>query len=164
MSIGNPHIPTQCCLNCHFLETWHRDDSGETWHSAVSETERDQLGNGEHPHVIFEQDQVLACYKRVWDHANLPEATRKRVKEKGIRTLLAQRRGYSCFFYPHTPGLFLPAASTLERRTADRRAAEKDRALTRRAFRVAFAALIVSIAALLANLFWNIWAHYHPYP
>ncbi|MCD6406171.1 MAG: hypothetical protein J7M19_10125 [Planctomycetes bacterium] len=58
--------------------------------------------------------------------------------------------------------MFLPAAVELERRAADRREAERDRALTRGAFWVAFAALVVSILATVATLAWNIWTHFYP--
>ena len=50
------------------------------------------------------------------------------------------------------PNSYEAAAAELERRMADRRQAEKDRALTRRAFYIALCALIVSILATITNI------------
>ena len=73
-------------------------------------------------------------------------------------------RAGKCFFYPYAQRMSLEAASELERRDTEHREGRLDRQLTRRAFRVAFAALIVSILATLAGLVWDIWKHHHPAP
>jgi len=142
-----PNIPDKCCLNCHFLKRWMRERDGREINMEVSFQERQLLAEGKewntHPNVPWS----LACHQNVWDAANFREDSCK-----DIKVITTKDRGESCFFYPYIPGLFFPAARELERRVADRREAEKDRALTRRAFYVALCALIVSILATIANI------------
>ena len=146
----------KCCLSCHFL--LKRSYVGPEDHAfSVTCGERRKLAEGTDPGEVFGNERNMECSKHVWDYANLHIDLRRHIRE-----LLQQDRGESCFFYPFAEGMFLPAAVELERRAADRREAERDRALTRGAFWVAFAALVVSILATVATLAWNIWTHFYP--
>ena len=157
MSIGNSTLPKKCCLKCHFMERHFPQQSAGWLTLSVTEEERAQLQAGSLPPQVFSSVEcALACYRGVWDHANLGKDV-----PSGLRSLLAQERGETCFFYPYTPGMFFPAARVLERRNADRREAEKDRKLTRNAFRVALIALIASILTTILTFIWNGCAHHH---
>jgi hypothetical protein len=153
MVMKNGRLPKKCCLNCHFLEIWTPGPDAQGWHSFVSNEKRAKLA--ENPWIVFGEQSALQCFQGVWDSANLGE------DKPDTRAMLTCDRNEVCFFYPYTPAMYFPVAKELERRAAGLREAEKDRALTRRAFRVAFAALIVSILATVATLAWNIWVHYH---
>ena len=153
-----PNIPEKCCLRCHFLKKWMREENGKEICFELSTEERQCLLVGEKWNTS-PVPWSLACHKNVWDSANF-----RKDSCRDIPVITTQDRGESCFFYPHTPGMFFPAAVVLEERAANRREAERDRALTRRAFWVAFTALIVSILATIVNLIWNVWNHFHPLP
>ena len=137
----------RCCLECHFLKQWMRDKNGETYSFETSLSQRTRLAAGENPKTVLLPDHSLACHQQVWDTANFREDS-----DKNVQGIVTAERGESCFFFPRTPGMFFLAAAKLEHRVADRREAERDRFLTRRAFYVAFGALIVSIVATIANI------------
>jgi len=89
----------------------------------------------------------FSCIKGVWDAelVNPPIAA-------NVRQVIRADRGDLCFFLQQQPEpMALEAAEELERRSADRREAENDRKLTRRALKYMFGALLVSVAALLLN-------------
>ncbi len=94
------------------------------------------------------------CHHEVWDTPDIESA---KADPEVLDTFqefdqLTRDRGESCFFYPHSPWMSLPAGTEVERRADDRREAEKDRALTRKAFLVAAIALVVSIVATVASI------------
>jgi hypothetical protein len=88
--------------------------------------------------------RLFKCHHNVWGPWLCLE-------NKHMFTEVMKPRG-KCFFFEYLDGMGMPVAVELERRAAAQREAEKDRALTRRAFWVAFAALLVSIAATIANI------------
>jgi len=144
-------IPERCCLNCVFLYDPSQD--GKPKPSLDRQTRdrlrvSDPIGN-----------RTLQCYQEVWDAKAVKDEP-----ESKLDRLLREDRGEFCLFYPYKPNVFPAAAKHLERRAADRQEAERDRALTRRAFWVAFAALMVSIFAILAQLTWDICKHIHSCP
>ena len=143
------NIPDKCCNRCHFLEKWERSSGSKTCF-AVSTEERQRLLAGNEWNTNSHVPWSLACNKGVWDSANF-----RKDSNCDLHTITTEDRGESCFFYPRTPGMFFPAADELEERVANRREAERDRALTRHTLWVAIAALIVSILA-------TTWAYFHP--
>jgi hypothetical protein len=127
-----------------------RDHTGQFWTHEVSREQRCRLVAGESPENVILPEHHLLCAKDAWDAANFrPDSI------TDISQVLTLDRSDTCFFFPHSPGMFLSAATEVERRLSGRREAEKDRALTRRAFWVALAALVVSILANVANVMLN---------
>ena len=157
-----------CCAWCHFFARATLKDAPRSWDEITSLDRRHLAGrvNTDSPLVVGKGFK-LACYHGVWDLDYVTEDAAQELTAKFAETL-TRERGYSCFFYSHTPGMSFPAAEELEGRQADRREAEADRRLTRKslrqsrkAFLVAVVALAVSIVATVANLLWNIWQHFH---
>ncbi|HUW58859.1 MAG TPA: hypothetical protein VMZ92_19640 [Planctomycetota bacterium] len=113
--------------------------------------ERRKIKSGADPGTLVRDYNVLCCHKKVWDAANLPRET-----TGNLRPLLMAERRESCFFFPWTPGMSMPAAVELERAASDRGEAERDRALTRQtaraASRAAWAAIIVAATAAIIAL------------
>jgi len=126
MPNNEPLTPQKCCLRCHFLKQWKRSNDGGEWSWEVSRSQRSQLARGENVEKIVLKEHSLACHQKVWDAANPFEDS-----SRDAHAILSADRGESCFFYPYTPGMFLPAAVELERREAGRREAKKDRHLVR---------------------------------
>ncbi len=124
---------------------------------TLSAEYRQQIADGSFFKTFNFTDNYLYCACDVWSIATGPEGAEKAKKH------VLQPWDDSCFYFPYSPKMSCPTAKELERRAANRREAEKDRKLTRRAFWVAFTALVVSILATLANLLWNIWTHFHPF-
>ena len=165
-------LPKKCCLKCHFLLVVSKldgiGDSSEEHVLPADREQREKLAAGTVPKedAQFLFPQNILCHKEVWDGANFKT-------DEDILGIVRKPRLYKvepCFFYPYNPGMPLPVAEELERRATDRREAKMDRYLTnqslrqsRRAFRVAFAALIASILLSAATLIWNIWQHFHPF-
>jgi len=154
MATANPVLPEKCCLNCNFLA--NTIENRPNW---ISREDRERLRGGED--LLIKAQRFLGCYHNIWDEANP-----LRLDFEELRRVLVKDRGYSCFFYQFTHGLFFQAAETLERRAADRREAEADRDLsrealeltqkglryTRRALWVAVIALIVSAIMSIVSL------------
>lgn len=115
-----------CCRDCHFLMKWDRSADGGEIKMPISVNERARLARGEPAETVVGTNYSLACFHDVWDWAN-----RRSDSENDLVRVITLERGESCFAYPHTPGMFFPAAAELERRQADRREAQRDRRLTK---------------------------------
>ena len=150
----------KCCLSCHFLSQWDRAPRSNTQErrDPLTFDQRKRLARGDEPQKVASRaDCVLGCAHNVWDANNWRQDVYESITDIVPRTV-----NEDCFFLPYRPGMPWPTAKELERREANRREAGKDRQLTRRAFQVAFGALLVSITAFVANLIWNIWVYSHP--
>jgi len=135
-------IPDRCCLNCQFfLKRVHAMGlaGGEiTSDERKTLEQRFTKGSGK-----WLMDVVgFKCHQGVYDKKDASDWDQ----------ILPKDRKESCFFFPYHEGMDVKAADVLERRIADRCEAERDRALTKRAFWVAFAALVVSILATIASI------------
>ena len=150
-------IPDKCCLNCHFLVAYvgQRPDDDAEWAPVYPTFLRYIIEDMESP---IDMPRIgrerFCCHWRVFVGKELNG-------QEELHSELLADRGETCFFFPRHDGMSLGAAGTLERREADRREAERDRSLTRRAFKVAFAALIISILVAVANLVWDLWKYHH---
>jgi len=166
--------PRRCCRACHFLAkltppTIHAKDADNSpTPSELSHDERELLAGGGPASSVVGKASTIACYRGVWDQGYITASGLK----KSQKEIITGERGESCFFYPFTPGMFFPAARELERRQANRREGERDREVTReegqkdrrhtrRAFKVAFLAVVIAATAILADLGWNIWQHFN---
>ena len=166
MNTKAKRTPKHCCLNCHFLVHPDFDDTARITAHEVKEPERKNIFENCFDGNIGEVR--WACMKGVW-HEDEYGPTEDEEAIKFIKQKFFLDRQDSCFFYKYCTGMPQGVAEELERRAADRREAEKDRALTRKAFWVAVIALGVSIFATAVNvvvtfinMIWSIWAHYHP--
>ncbi len=151
-----PDAPENCCLNCDFLVNKTNPDHP----FSIGQPERQGLwdGLGESDPKTMTED-ILAkyrCHMGVWEQGSIEASNVWDCSQ------VIEDRGGDCFFYPHEHRRRLDVTVKLERRAADRREAKEDRKLTRKAFWVAFAALIAAILATLANFLWNVWTHFHP--
>ncbi len=111
-----------CCRDCHFLMKWHRITDGGEIKMPIARDERLRLAKGDPSKSVIGDDYSIACVHGVWDSANP-----RKDSETNLVRVLTRDRGESCFFYPHTAGMFFPAATELEKRDADRREARRDR-------------------------------------
>jgi hypothetical protein len=128
-------------MNCHFLCM----DGKHGSEVSAPEDLRDQLrkiikGEEPKPGDPICSLSMVDCYQEVWkapgsDHKGMEEATEDVFDQKGkpretsldvVR--LTMERGHSCFWYPFQSRMSLEAAKVLERRSADRREAARDRA------------------------------------
>jgi hypothetical protein len=105
------------CINCHFLVKQSNPGTFEVTHrnrEAIKNQDYSQISN----------NYSLGCYFGVWDegHNFSPELRHQTI-------VLANRKNY-CFFWPHRPGMLLPAAEILQKREADNHAAGRDRRFT----------------------------------
>ena len=178
-------ILEHCCLKCHFL-AWTRKQKGweqarvESTLESVPESERRRFT--EQPQTIpperyVKRDQMSGSStggttEVIYSFRCFMGAWKQRPKKENTQSLWTRERGESCFFFAFTPELSLEAAKELERREANRREAERDRALTRdslgltreslrltrRTSWVAVCALIVTILVAIANIIVNILA------
>jgi len=155
------NAPDKCCLKCHFLEHVLREDMKELdngtdfQHLTSALTgHRETIVNGiqgqNSPSNLF---RMFKCHFAIWGPWLCLE-------NKHMFQEVMKRRN-DCFFFPYADGMSIPVAVELEKRRAEQDKAEKDRALTRKAFLIAIAALIVSIIALIANLVWDVWKYFH---
>ena len=168
MESNIPHPDTRCCYNCHFLMAYQHRADGDHAIFEISLDKRTKLLDAtekQHIHNIIGPANFLGCKKWIWKH------NRRTKSPIPLASDLTRDHGDSCFFHRYTEGMSFGATEVLEARAADRREAERDRDLTRhalnlsrRAFWISFAALIVSIAATIGTLLWNIWAHFNPVP
>ncbi len=115
-----------CCRDCHFLMKWDRTHNGLELKMETAQDERLRLAQGKDLNSVIGDNYSIACFQNVWDWAN-----RRKDSDDNLQRVLTRDRGETCFFYPHTPGMFFPAAAELERREADRREAKRDRKLTK---------------------------------
>jgi len=106
------------------------------------------------------------CFREVWTPAEKLDEAAEDLSANGRQSRdyarMTKNRAGKCFFYPYEQRMSLEAAAELERRETEHLEGKRDRQLTRRAFWVAFAALIASVCAALAGLVWDIWKYHHP--
>ncbi len=132
------HEPS--CVDCHFLMKWDRKPPVGDVKLPIAHDERSRLARSEPPEKLLGENYSIACYHNVWDWAN-----RRKDSEKDLVRVLTSDRGETCFFYPHTPGMFFPAAAELERREASRREARRDRQLTKRGILITVVAAVICV-------------------
>ena len=168
--------PENCCLNCDFLVTKENPDhpfsiNEQERKCLLSELTKDKRDPRRMTNDVLSK---YKCYKSIWEQGGIEQEVKNQPAEANGTTTkgqskiwdcsqVIQDRGDSCFFFLYELRRRLVATAELEGRVSTRREAEKDRKLTRRAFLVAFFALIISFLAFVANLIWNAWAHYHPF-
>jgi hypothetical protein len=151
MTVDGPELPEECCMNCHFLRKNVLIGKAEGSRHELSSADRAALRRcrgRESAEAFAAYTQAFLC---LYDVVSTMDKRLVGAKENIPRDLTADRRD-QCFFYPFHEGMSFETAQILEMRAANRREAERDRALTRRAFWVAFAALVVSIMATIASI------------
>jgi hypothetical protein len=83
----------------------------------------------------------------VWDQGNSLFDNERRHE----LIALTERTDF-CFFWPLTPGMFLPAAQVLQERAAARKEADRALSLTRKGLYIAAAALCTSAFLTLLDI------------
>ncbi len=131
---------------------WDRASNGGTQVFDIAHDERLRLARGGPPTGVLDAHWSPACFKKVWDWANLREDS-----EKDLVRVLTGDRGEACFFYLHNPGMLFSAAAKLERRKADRREASRDRKVAKWGIFIAALFVVIggAVGALLTTLFTN---------
>lgn len=82
---------------------------------------------------------ALACHFGVWDEGhNLAPDSRQQI-------IVQMNRQNYCFFWPHRPGMLLPAAEVLQKREADNQEASRDRRYTLIGLWIAAFALVAEV-------------------
>jgi hypothetical protein len=148
-----------CCYNCHFF-SWYQLSIPDSPSGELAPRGREALLHTTNKQDILEQtgnESRLCCQKNIWRHKRKETFS----DHKPLVHLLTQDRGDTCFFYPYKEGISFDAAAELQGRDETKREKEEDRALVRQANRYSKWALGIAIAALLATVAWNIWAHLH---
>ncbi|MCI0726404.1 MAG: hypothetical protein L0332_06735 [Chloroflexi bacterium] len=134
----------QVCVNCHFFVKRAFTDDGRVLEFLISEDEREAILK--HRDYSKLTNRSLACYHGVWDQGlNFEE-------EQGHQIIALQPRKGFCFFWKYRPGMLLKAASTLQQREDEQRAASRDRRLTLLGLWLAVIALVVDALLQLASL------------
>ena len=136
------NTPRRACVDCHFFIIEVRAGR-ESSPSVVAEENREKsrVNNyGWHTHGS------IACYCGVWDQGGQFDM------EKRHEVIVLTEREDFCFFWPHHPGMFLPAARELQAREMARKEADRGLRLTRRSLYIAVAALAVSASLSLLNI------------
>jgi hypothetical protein len=107
----------------------------------VSEGQREFMHRGDYSWV--RPQAALGCYMRVWDEGhNFPSEARHEV-------LFETDRADSCFFFPHSPGIFFQTAQEiLEKRSQRGRFALTTR-LTIYGLIIALIGIIIAIIAVV---------------
>lgn len=129
--------PAEACVSCHFFTKEYRGDGNRPMISDVAKEIRDRARGGDYGWI--EDHYTLSCSFGVWDEGyNFAPAKRHEVLVK------TNRSGF-CFFWPHRPGMLLPAARILQERSAALRETWRDR-------RYAIIGLWIAGIALLAEV------------
>jgi len=159
-------IPDRCCINCHFcmkyVSGFIRGEPNSPLRGELECHERDTLRKR---FATDGSDWIMgdgfACHHGVYDiHDPMAAAA--------WHEILPLDRGDTCFFYLFVEGMSQEATVVLEKRTVDRREAEKDRHLTREtanaARRTAKAAIIVACISAAISLGVFLWSRLSPQP
>lgn len=146
----------ECCRHCHFFGQLLRNEKdGQKWTNFYSLDLATRAGfeAGTYPLSVL---RASGCGRGVWS----PAYDQLQGVNEDLREKIRVNRAGRCFFLQYSIGMTLDTAIEIQRsNAADYRAAE-DRKLTRRAFWISVAALIVSV---LSDLGWSVYSHFHPY-
>lgn len=130
----------QTCVDCHFFVKESRSTGPATF--VVTSADRELSRKGDYS--WHKEYYAIACHLGVWDEgvSGYDSSRRHEIVAE------TERRNF-CFFWPHRPGMLLPAAKVLQEREAATREASRDRKLT-------IIGLWIAAIALLAQLILNI--------
>ena len=111
----------KACINCHFFQREVSDRAG-TRALAVSEEIREGVRTRGLRWPIEDLTTTLyfGCYHQVWSKGN-------GVESEDVYNEIIKSGRNNCFFFPYTPGMMFPAATTLQKRDFELKEAAKDR-------------------------------------
>ncbi len=138
----------QTCVDCHFFVEEARSlPSPNPITVDVTSEERALAAKGDFSWV--REIWTLMCHFKVWDEDyDFDLKARQRV-------IVDTNRRDFCFFWPHRPGMLIPAARALQEREAQAREASRDRRLTIWGLWIAVAALLVDVwLRVVERLLW----------
>ena len=133
-----------CCKNCHFLAKDFLDGAKRATLS-LRKWERESLP--------IENWHSVQCAHGVWSVNNNRRLTlivKQDVITNGVREIMGQPRGDTCFFWPVQEGMSLDAASTLQKRANENKELKKSHLLTQ--IGLGFAAVGLLLSALFGLL------------
>ena len=136
------------CKDCHFLAVEYRTEPGHPMIFSLTPKEREDL-------KTVSKHGCLLCHRGVWAEgiSGAPDIDR----EKTVYETPRKR----CFFFPHSPNMFFPAAAELQKREQEYEALRRSNRYTRVALYISSGALglnlLLALGKALAGYFSKPW-------
>jgi hypothetical protein len=99
--------PEEACVSCHFFVK-RMATPGGPFSLDVTSDERSKATGEDFGWV--NAITALSCHKGIWDEGYLSN------REQRFETIVTKNRDGDCFYWPHHPGMLLPAAEALQAR------------------------------------------------